>query len=266
MNEKQLKYRVIEKLTGFLNYDKPSKQNMIGSPEVNKVIRMIFSPVLRENGFSSFLTRNNWGWHEHSIWVLNINSVGNYFSQVTGWPPMSIVVNLGVYYDFIPEEFPEHIENRIKKNKVGRLIPKEYECHARASLLCTLDQSNLKKNLSNPAETKRRDIWWVKPDGSNVEEVVTNIKDSFLNGNVTSFGPYNEDISLSGVEWFRKLSDLEYVFNAFEDRQDYYKAAFFAKHFGCKDKLKEYGENFLEEAKKIGGHDLKIIQKELNEK
>ncbi|SMQ80698.1 hypothetical protein SAMN05444673_3988 [Bacillus sp. OV166] len=33
---------------------------MIGSPEVNKVIRKILSPTLKENGFNKVNTRNNW--------------------------------------------------------------------------------------------------------------------------------------------------------------------------------------------------------------
>ncbi len=239
---------------------------MIGSPGINKVIRRIISPVLRENGFSKVNTRNNWGWHDHCIWVLDIRAVGKYFSDVSGWPPMSISIHLGIYYDFIPEVFSEQIT--IKQDDKGGLIPKEYECHSRATLLCTLNQSHYTKVLGNPADRKREDIWWVEPDGSNIEEVVNNIKDSFLSGKVKWFEPYIEDASLSGIEWFNRLSDVDYVLRIIEPQRDcyakFYNATFFAKHLGYKDKFEEYKGELTEEAKRIGNDShLKSIQKEM---
>jgi len=90
---------------------------MIGSPEINKIIRKILTLSLKENGFTKTNTRNNWGWHDHSIWVLNITGVGNNFSNVTGWTPMSVHVELGIYYDFIPP-----LNSEIKIGKNGELL------------------------------------------------------------------------------------------------------------------------------------------------
>ena len=75
---------------------------MVGSPEINKVIRQHISPVLKHHGFTLLQTRHNWGWHGPCTWVLDVRAVGNNFAAVTGWPPMSVGVWLGVFYDFVP--------------------------------------------------------------------------------------------------------------------------------------------------------------------
>ena len=70
---------------------------MIGSPEINKVIRKSLSPILKENDFNKVNTKNNWRWIDQCIWLLKISTVGNYFSDVSGWPPISIYVDFGIY-------------------------------------------------------------------------------------------------------------------------------------------------------------------------
>lgn len=209
--------------------------NMIGSPEINKLIRKIFSPVLRENGFSKVETRDNWGWHKNAIWVLKIRAVGRYFSQVTDWPSMSIVVDLGIFYDFIPSEFT------IKRDPDGKLLPEEPQCHVRSSLLSTLNQSNLKNRLGNPAERERKDIWWIQPDGSNLEEVINNVKECFLN---------------KGIEWFDNFTDLKFAFRQLEKERDcyhkFYRVTYFAKQLGETKKFEKYFQLLEQEAKRIG--------------
>jgi hypothetical protein len=204
---------------------------VIGSPEVNKVLRAELSPVLRVQGFQKVEARNAWAWRDHFIWVLVVRSVGSYFSQVTGWPPMSLTVSLGVFYDFIPSEKP------IKVDSHGRLLPKEYECASlfRSVLLRTIDQSERTGKLSNPAERVRKDIWWVDPNGTNVGEVVPDIASSLI---------------VQGIPWFERLSDLKTAFNEIEnDRDSYAKfraATHFAKHLELPDKVAVYSAELAE--------------------
>jgi hypothetical protein len=165
---------------------------MIGSPEINQVIRRLLSPTLRENGFSKVKTRNNWGYHDRCIWVLQIRAVG----KRTAFPSMSLGVGLGIYYDFLPEEIP------IKRDKDGNLIPEEYLCHIRNELfLANIDQSRFTKDLHNSAEAARKDVWWVEPDSSNIEEVINDIKLSFLK---------------NGLKWFNDFTNLEYAFKCID--------------------------------------------------
>jgi hypothetical protein len=156
---------------------------MIGSPEINKVLRRELSPTLRSNGFHSVTARKAWAWYEKAIWVFEIRAVGSHFSSVTGWPPMSVGVWLGVFH------LDQTCASEIKKDAKGRLIPAEFLCHLRSELTCTIDQSRLTRHLSNPAERKRDDIWWIEPDGSNTEEVVANIRQQLLE---------------QGLSWYRQ--------------------------------------------------------------
>ncbi|WP_139892385.1 DUF4304 domain-containing protein [Bacillus sp. D386] len=208
---------------------------MIGSPEINKVIRKSLSPILKENDFNKVNTRNNWRWIDQCIWVLKISTVGNYFSDVSGWPPISIHVDLGIYYVFIPSE------EEIKKGTNGELLPKEYQCHIREQLNCNLDQSNYIRHLDNPAERNRSDIWWVEPDGSNIEEVMEDIRKSF---------------SENGLNWYINNSDLETAFTNIENEHNgynkYYKAKYFAEYLKRKEKLDKYNHLFEQEKKRIG--------------
>ncbi|NHM33577.1 hypothetical protein [Neobacillus terrae] len=86
-------------------------------------------------------------------------------------------------------------------------------------LYCNLDQSIYTVSLDNPAEKKRNDIWWIDPDGSNIEEVINNIKQSFLS---------------DGLVWFLKNTDLKTAFKEIESEHDsfnkFYKARYFAEH------------------------------------
>lgn len=168
---------------------------MTGSPEINKVIRRVLSPVLREQGFSRVQTRHNWKWLNDCTWVLDIQAVGGYFSDVTGWPPMSIGVWLGILYGSVPADFS------IRTDTAGNLLPKESDCHLRSHLSCTLDQTHYKRRLSIPGEQTRKDIWWIEPDGSNADDVVANVAQQFLT---------------KGLPWFQRFSDLEAVRNLVE--------------------------------------------------
>ena len=125
---------------------------------------------------------------------------------------MSLTVSLGVFYDFIPPSRP------IKSDSHGRLLPKEYECELtfRTVLTRTINQTDRTIGLSNPAEQLRKDIWWIEPNGANVNEVVTDIASSLL---------------VQGMPWFEGLSDLHVAFDRIERDRDCYAKFRAAKHF-----------------------------------
>ncbi len=209
---------------------------MISSPDIDKVLKKHLSPILRENGFSKVGARKSWGWHNHCIWVLNVRAVGSYFSNVTSWTPMSVCVWTGVFYDFIPDA-----GQSLKVDDKGRLIPEEWDCHIRSHLSCSLDQSIYTRRLSNPAERRRKDIWWFERDGSNVVEAVESIALSFVD---------------EGKSWFEKHTDLEATLGEIEGESDcynkYYRAKYFAKQLGFNEKYKIYAELTDKEKVRIG--------------
>src|SRR5262245_62011295 len=143
----------------------------IGSPEINKVLRRYVRPVLTENGFHITEPRKAWGWHPPCIWAMHIRAVGSYFSDVTGWPPMSVSVRVGTYYEFIP--VPDNSHPKI--DAAGRLRPDVAECHRTSTIHSSLDQSSRTSALHNAAERRRTDLWWIDADGNNLADVAENI-------------------------------------------------------------------------------------------
>jgi len=211
--------------------------DMISSPDIDKLLRKYLSPILRENGFAKVTARKAWGWQDHWFSVLQIRAVGKYFSDVTGWPPMSVCAWTGVYYDFIP--FEGHTPPR--RDEKGRLVPDEAYCHMRSHLSRCLDQSRFTDQLSNPAERARKDIWWFERDGSNIEETVEDIALRFVS---------------EGKPWFERYTDLSKTLADIEAERDcykkFYKAEHFAKQLGLEAKHKMYAERRVQEKARIG--------------
>jgi hypothetical protein len=218
----------LDAIAGPVNSEFPARRfPVISSPDIDKLLRRRLSPILREDGFAKVSARKSWGWHGHCVWVLQIRAVGNYFSQVTGWPPMSVCVWTGVYYDFVP--FTGHTPP--KADNKGRLIPDEAYCHMRSHLSCTLDQQVYTKALKLPAERSRKDIWWFEPDGSNMAAAVEDIARCFVS---------------EGEQWFLRYTDLPATFAYMESERDcyvkYYKAKYFAKHLGLDERYRMYAD------------------------
>lgn len=126
-------------------------------------------------------------YHNDYIWVVDIKAVGGYFSDVTGLPPCSLVISLGILYKFYP------ISSKTKIDENGLMYPSEDLCHRRTSLACE-KPGDFQKCLSNPAERVRRDIWWICRDGSNLDETIENIRLVFLR---------------DGMRWFELHSNKE---------------------------------------------------------
>ena len=162
------------------------------SSDIDKMIRKIIFHSLKENGFSKTKRRTAWGWHDDCIWVFHIKAVGHFHSSITHWPSASLTVNLGIYYPYLP-----HIKEA-KKDKNGLMYPKEYECNRRAELTCSYDQLKYTEFVNcNSSEKKRRDIWWIQPDGSNISEVINDINNRFLEHAVKWFGEKsNKELAL----------------------------------------------------------------------
>jgi hypothetical protein len=209
---------------------------LIGSPEINKVLRRYLRPVLIENGFDIAEPRKAWGWQPPSIWTVGVRAVGSYFSEVTGWPPMSVSVGVGIYYDFIP--FQGNRQPRVDSK--GRLRPDIVDCHRTAALPCSLDQSTYKSDLRSPAERTRTDLWWIEESGDNLADVAENIALSVLE---------------HGVSWLKANSDIEQVFAIVETEKDclikYRYASYLAGYLGNLEKRNHYETLAVEERLRI---------------
>lgn len=202
---------------------------------VNRSLRRYVAPILRDAGFQEVGARNGWRWRDKVILVFNIRAVGNYFAQVTGWPPGSVGAWLGCYYTFMPHQ------HSIKCNKQGQVQPAEYECHMRSHLDCGRDQAHLVQSLRNPAEGRRKDLWWVDPDARDAEEVAKDIANSLYKG---------------GFPWFSCVSNLESALEKVESEHDcfnkFVRTAFMARELGDTERWHKFDSLAETEARRIG--------------
>jgi hypothetical protein len=71
-------------------------------------------------------------------------------------------------------------------------IPPITHCHTRLSLELQRSQENLRPPTMSPTERHRQDVWWLEPDGSNLDEAITDIRDSVLTYGIPfMLKPYN---------------------------------------------------------------------------
>ena len=205
------------------------------SAMLNRPLRARVAPILREAGFEQVDARNAWSWRGDAIWVFNVRAVGNSFSGVTGWPPGSVGVWLGVFFTFAPRP------SRLTIDDQGRPRPAEYLCHMRTHLAIDVDQSRRTAHLRNPAERKRTDIWWVQPDGANADEVASDIAESLRH---------------HGLPWYASASNVERALEVGEAQHDCFtkfsKAAFLARRLGDEERFLKYDALAEAEARRIG--------------
>ena len=202
---------------------------------LNKPLRAQLFPILRNAGFERMDARNAWSWRGDFIWVLNIRAVGAYFSRVTGWPPGSVGVRLGVFFAFGPHP------SGLKSDEKGRLRPPEHVCHMRSHLVRGIDQSEFTTTLHNPAERCRMDVWWLEPSGVNAEQVARDVAMAMVS---------------QGLPWYSKVSNAKSALELVEERHDCFvkftKAALLAKYIGDEQKWRRYDALAESEARRIG--------------
>jgi len=126
----------------------------MNSTAVNRAIRALAWPLLRDRGFTSFTSRTAWRDREQLIDVINFQSFNRYNADVLGCTTFSFAVNFSIYLADLPSDHPPAIRN-------NRLRPAEYQGHVRRRLRPT-----------HPRLSKAKDIWLVDEDEHNAENVV----------------------------------------------------------------------------------------------
>jgi hypothetical protein len=146
----------------------------IDSQVVNKAIRKFVWSKLKIMGFRKFTSRNacRFGSAMH---VVNFQSFNSYNAAVLGCTTFSFAVNLGLHFDFMPSSGGT-------KYLGPDNPPKEYEC---------IFRKPLRRSLSQPKNPDPR-IWFVDPDGQNVESCVVDAL---------------ELIEREALPWFDEFSD-----------------------------------------------------------
>lgn len=164
----------------------------IGSADVNRVLRRVLNPALREIGFTKFKGRCAWRYLEDCLWVLQIRAVGNHFGLVTGYPPMSLGGELCIFFPDFPSPDPVLPNSKPSQDADGKYVPKPPECQIRYPLMVQLDQAADRVSIESAVERRRDDVWFVTPDGSNLEAVVEDVRRSVVEwGVLFLLKPYN---------------------------------------------------------------------------
>jgi len=142
------------------------------SKTVAAVLKKELEPDLRQLGFTQFKGRRAYRYHDECVLGCSTNAVGSRFSSVTGFPAASFGAMAWVHYNFVPS-FERPIANSRR-----HFCPKS--CHF-AEVLCVASPSLKEvRKCRSDAEQERDDIWWVEPDGSNLYEVVDDVRTAIM--------------------------------------------------------------------------------------
>src|SRR5258708_14777033 len=144
---------------------------------VNKAIKKEILSLLKENKFTKFNSRNALRFSEQQVDMINFQSFNSYLAYGVGCTTYSFSINLGVYYKCY-EKTP-WFNSKIPTK------PSEYVWLQAKPLKKTLIQAKLFHPYNNPSfhawHKDRNDIWYVKENGSNLEEVIQDAKECIGN-------------------------------------------------------------------------------------
>ena len=103
----------------------------MNSTIVNRAIRSIAWPVLKDYGFGSFTSRTAWREREHAIDIVNFQSFNRYHADALRCTTFSFAMNLSIYLPDVGSDHAPAVRNE-------RLRPTEYEGHIRRRVYPTI--------------------------------------------------------------------------------------------------------------------------------
>lgn len=149
---------------------------VLANKDANRALREVVWPALKGEGFDRRTARTAWRDHPDQIDVVTFWSHNAYNAGVFRINTISFQLHLGVH--------PRCRTSDRTPVKDGLLRPQEAACDFRRILVKPFEQD----------ETDRPEIWFVRSDGSNLQEIVEAARDLLLSEGLTSFA------SLNGVE------------------------------------------------------------------
>lgn len=161
--------------------------------ELQNHIKASISQCLVDEGFLAVKKQTFYNQKNNIIRIVHIDFLdkknASYFNSNTA----SFSLMLGVHFNF---------ENHTDFH------PKEYESHIRGCLLRNFSQKHpmdLKGFAFFHPERKRRDIWWIKNDASDLESLLDKA---------------NSAIDKNAVRWLEKFSDVNYVIKFLQKKKE----------------------------------------------
>jgi hypothetical protein len=120
---------------------------------VDRAVREIVRPALRDAGFDAFAGRRAWRHHDQTVDHLVVRSFSSYLGQRVGCNTHSFSAEGGVFYQCASEADLDR--------------PKEYDCTFRIMVCKSLRQPFFHP-YGKPGPD-RPDVWYVLADGSNLD-------------------------------------------------------------------------------------------------
>jgi Domain of unknown function (DUF4304) len=167
----------------------------IDSKTVDKALRADFWPALAGIGFNRRTGRTAWRDRPHAVQTVNIQSFNRYLADGLACTPFSFAVNLGVYYPVVDDATVFMAKDPSR--------PAEHHCQARFHMAKGIAQPDPEPErppipppdprLQPRTWRDRPDVWYVRTDGANIDEVVSDARDRVLT---------------IGVPWLERLADV----------------------------------------------------------
>ena len=149
------------------------------SKTVNREIRAIVWPLLKEAGFVRSTARTFRRYAKDRIDVVNFQSFTSYQASSSVMTTYSFALNLGCYFTAVPRTWP-------LKRKGDLLLREEYHCHFRRRLRKAIHQPQLEMT----------DIWYIDEEGYYLESAVHDARVALLH---------------QAMPWFQRFSDYREV-------------------------------------------------------
>lgn len=157
------------------------------SKHVNREIKKIIWPELKQAGFDIFTSRVAWRHADDRIDVVEFQSFNKYNADVIGVTTFSFAVRLGCVPLYIPPQWPFPVKNGVQ-------TPSESACYFRRSLTCTVE-----------SEIKDKSVWPVDSEGRNLHWCIRDVLNQIP----------------EALAWFMRLSDRNEVLRTLrEDDED----------------------------------------------
>lgn len=139
--------------------------------------------MLREAGFTAFRGRDAWRPLDDQTWVVAFQSFSSYLAEGVGCTTFSFSVRLGLHL----------AENVGSTGPTQAAFPKEHESSFRFTGLKRLRQPWFHP-WGHPTPTDRRDVWFVREDGSNLDEVANDARDVIATSGLRQLAAYRDPL------------------------------------------------------------------------
>lgn len=153
------------------------------SKVITRELRAVVRPMLEDAGFTVFRGRDAWRPLGDQTWVVNFQSFNAHVAEGVGCTTYSFCVRLGL-----------HLADDVRSPRaVDVAFPKEYESSFRFTGLKRLRQPYFHP-WGQAKATDRRDVWFVREDGSNLAEVVGDARDVIAASGLRQLDAYREPL------------------------------------------------------------------------